>query len=170
LGLSLGRSGELKICSGGELHFGSYCGLCRLDEGGNLTAGHIGGDGLEAPGALVQHLVAPRHFENIRDLLEQHVGAARAAERQIGDLRDLAAIIFVQNGDDIEYLISLVRLPHDITLIGRADQIEDLDGVEAPSFEIGLAQSDGELRQSRRRLNLNVGRPWKLAENARNLP
>ena len=55
-------------------------------------------------------------------------------------------------------------MPDDIALIGCADQFEHLNRIEAPTLQIGFAEADRELRQARRRLDLNVSRAGDLTE------
>ena len=70
---------------------------------------------------------------------------------------------------DVDDLVSFIGLPHDIALKGDADEIKHRDGIESPSFEIGLAQADRDLWQAGRRLNLDVGGAGDLAHRAGDL-
>ena len=115
----------------------------------------------------MQHLVAPGGLENVSYLFEQHIGATRAAQREGADLGNVAPVVGGEDGDDVENLVALIGLPNDIALIRRAHQVEHLDRIKAPPFEIGFPQPDRELRQAGRRLDLNIGRARDLVENTR---
>jgi hypothetical protein len=118
----------------------------------------------------VQHLIAPGALENVSDLFQRHIGTARAAQRESADLGNMAPAAHIEDGDDVENLVALVGLPDDIALICRTHQVEHLDRIEAPPFKVGFPQSDRELRQAGRQLDLNVGRPGDLAEHTGNVP
>ena len=124
----------------------------------------IGGHRLHPTRSFVQDLVASRSLIDIRDLLEQNIGSAGAAQGQVADFDDVVSAGGVENRDDVEHLIAFVGLADDIALIGCTDQFEHLDRIETPTLQIGFAETDRELRQARRRLDLNVGRAGDLSE------
>ena len=54
--------------------------------------------------------------------------------------------------------MAIMGLPDDIALISGAQNVEDIDRVEAPSDEVFVAQPDGELRRGRRRPQADLPR------------
>ncbi len=140
-----------------------------MHEGDEIAATDIRGHSLDSTRSFVQDLIAPRRLINIGDLLEQNVSAAGTAQWQVADLGDIVPAGSVENRNDVEDLIAFIGLPDDIALIGRTDQFEHLNRIEAPTLQIGLAEADRELRQAWRRLDLNVGRAGDFAECTGNL-
>src|SRR5262249_9878600 len=142
----------------------------RLNEGDNIAAGNIRGHRLEALGPFVQHLVTPSGLVNIGDLSQENESAALAAKGQASHFCNVVSARTIEDCNDIEDLVTLIRLSDNLALIGRADQLEHFDGTEAPALKVGFAQADGELREAGWRLDLNFGGAWYLAERDGDFP
>ena len=96
--------------------------------------------------------------------LSENVSTARTAQWQVADFGDVVPAGGVEDRHDVEDLIAFIGLADDVALIGGADQFEHLDRIETPTLQIGVAEADRELRQARRRLDLNIGRSRDLVQ------
>ena len=94
----------------------------------------------------MQHLVTPSGLINIGDLSQENESAALAAKGQASHFCDIVSARAIEDRNDVEDLVTLIRLSDNLALIGRADQLEHLDSIEAPALKVGFAQADGELR------------------------
>src|SRR5262245_51867387 len=146
LRLCLSRARKLEVGPSRKLHLGSDFRLCRLDEGGNIAAGNIRGHRLDALSPFVHHLVTPSGLVNIGDLSQENESAALAAKGQASYFCNVVSAGAIEDRNDIEDLVTLIRLSDNLALIGRADQLEHLDSIEAPALKVGFAQADDELR------------------------
>src|SRR5262249_23595503 len=142
----------------------------RLNEGDNIAAGNIRDHCQEVLCAFVQNLVTPSGLVNIGDLSQENETASLAAKGQASHFCNVVSARAIEDCNDIEDLVALIRLSDNLALIGRADQLEHLDSIEAPALKVGFAQADGELREAGWRLDLNFGGAWYLAEHDGDIP